>query len=181
MSTPIDVRSNRRPLIAAGMMLGIGLGGFVDGIVAHQLLQVHNMLSARYPTRGVDAETLVANLEINMFWDGLFHALTWIITAIGIAMLWTAVRRPDVPHSTLTLVGGMSLGWGLFNLVEGIIDHHILHLHHVVEVPTHLPWDSGFLGSGVVLSLLGWALIWTGRDDIRPARPRQPQPVTGHG
>ena len=26
---------NRRPLIAAGTMLGIGMGGFVDGIVFH--------------------------------------------------------------------------------------------------------------------------------------------------
>jgi uncharacterized membrane protein len=36
-----------RPLIAAGTALGIGMGGFVDGIVLHQLLQVHNMLSAK--------------------------------------------------------------------------------------------------------------------------------------
>lgn len=45
--------STRRPLIAAGVALGIGLGGFVDGIVLHQLLQVHNMLSAKFPTRGI--------------------------------------------------------------------------------------------------------------------------------
>ena len=45
-------RTNRRPLIAAGTLLGIGMGGFVDGIVFHQLLQIHNMLSAKYPTTG---------------------------------------------------------------------------------------------------------------------------------
>jgi len=168
MSGRAENRANRRPLIAAGMMLGIGMGGFVDGIVAHQLLQTHNMLSAKFPTRGLDAESLLVNLEINMFWDGLFHALTWIVTAVGIAMLWTAARRPDVPHSTMTLAGGMALGWGLFNLVEGVIDHHILHLHHVVETPNHLPWDLAFLGSVLVLSLIGWALIWAGRDDLRP-------------
>ena len=50
--------------------MGIGLGGFFDGILFHQLLQIHNMLSAKYPN------TSIANLEINMFWDGLFHALT---------------------------------------------------------------------------------------------------------
>jgi hypothetical protein len=61
----------RRPLIAAGTALGIGMGGFVDGIVLHQLLQVHNMLSAKYPTRGILPEQLVVNLQINMFWDGL--------------------------------------------------------------------------------------------------------------
>jgi len=33
------------PLIAAGIFLGLGLGGFVDGILLHQILQWHHMLS----------------------------------------------------------------------------------------------------------------------------------------
>lgn len=56
--------ANRRPLIAAGAALGIGMGGFLDGIVLHQLLQVHNMLSAKYPTRGLEPEQLVVNLQM---------------------------------------------------------------------------------------------------------------------
>ncbi len=137
--------ANRRPLAAAGTALGIGMGGFVDGIVFHQILQLHNMLSAIRPPN-----TLV-NAEINMFWDGLFHAFTWTMTAAGIALLWRATGRPDVPRSTPTLVGGLALGWGLFNLVEGVIDHHLLGIHHVVEGPGHLPFDLAFLLSGVVL------------------------------
>lgn len=148
-----------RPLILAGTVLGIGMGGFVDGILFHQLLQVHNMLSARFPVRDLDPEKLVVNLEINMFWDGLFHLATWITTAIGIGMLWNAVGRRDVPHSTRTLWGALSLGWGLFNLVEGIIDHHVLHIHHVVETHNHLVWDLAFLLSGAALVTVGWLLI----------------------
>ena len=151
--------STRRPLIAAATLLGVGMGGFVDGILFHQLLQWHNMLSARYPTSGLDAPTLVRNLEFNMFWDGLFHALTWAMTALGIALLWRAAGRADVPHSTRTLLGGMALGWGLFNLVEGIIDHHVLHVHHVLEAENHLVYDVAFLGSGLVLLLVGLTLI----------------------
>ncbi|MGE0759070.1 MAG: DUF2243 domain-containing protein, partial [Pirellulaceae bacterium] len=49
--------SNRRPLISAGTLVGIGMGGFVDGILFHQLLQSHNMLSARFPVRNVDVKT----------------------------------------------------------------------------------------------------------------------------
>jgi uncharacterized membrane protein len=92
-----------RPLTAAGTALGIGMGGFVDGIVLHQLLQVHNMLSAKYPTRGIPPEQLVINLQINMFWDGLFHVLTWVMTAVGLALLWHAVRQRHVPLSTNSL------------------------------------------------------------------------------
>jgi uncharacterized membrane protein len=128
----------RRPLIAAGTLLGIGMGGFVDGILFHQLLQVQSMLSARV------TRSTVAGLEVNMFWDGLFHVLSWTVTALGLALLWKAVQRPDVPLSTKTFVGAMAIGWGLFNLVEGIIDHHLMHIRHRNGRPPNL--GSGISG-----------------------------------
>jgi uncharacterized membrane protein len=165
MPTPQAV--NRRPLIAAATLLGIGLGGFVDGIVFHQILQTHQMLTGKLPP------TSVRNIEINMFWDGLFHAFTWASTMTGMALLWQAGKRPDVPWSTRTFVGGQAFGWGLFNLVEGVIDHHILHIHHVTETENHLVWDLAFLASGVVLIGVGLALIKSGRGDTT-ARGGQP-------
>ena len=148
----------RTPLVAAGLLLGAGLGGFVDGILLHQILQWHNMLSSQLPP-----DTLV-RAKINMYWDGLFHAAVWVLTVVGLAMLWAAAGRSDVPHSGRTLVGGLLLGWGLFNVVEGIIDHEILGLHHVYEYnPSHLPADLAFLAFGAVLLLLGGALVRAGR------------------
>ena len=65
---------NQRPhhgaLIAAATLLGIGLGGFADGILLHQILQWHNMLSSRV------APTDLIAMKYNMVWDGLFHAFT---------------------------------------------------------------------------------------------------------
>ncbi|MBY6718039.1 DUF2243 domain-containing protein, partial [Rhodococcus sp. BP-110] len=43
------------------------------------------------------------------------------------------------------------VGWGLFNLVEGIVDHHLLGIHHVRSGPNQLWWDLGFLSLGVLL------------------------------
>lgn len=162
-------RVNPRPLIAAGTMIGIGMGGFVDGIVFHQILQLHNMLSAKLPP------TTVVNIEINMVWDGLFHALTWMTTAIGIAMLWSAVRRQDVPQNTVTFLGSLLLGWGIFNVVEGLIDHHILQIHHVYELGNHLVWDLVFLGSGVLFIILGWILITRSKDASVPTGVADPR------
>lgn len=156
----------RRPLVSAGLLLGAGMGGFVDGIVLHQILQVHGMLTARYPRTGVDPQTALVNAEINMFWDGLFHAFTWAVTALGLALLWRAAKRGDVPLSTRTLVGALALGWGLFNLIEGVINHHVLHLHHVTEADGHLTWDLLFLASGVGLVLFGLVFIRAGRDAV---------------
>jgi uncharacterized membrane protein len=153
---------DRRPLLAAGTLLGIGMGGFVDGITFHQILQLHNMLSAVRPP------TTLVNVEIAMVWDGLFHALTWTMTALGLALLWRAGQRPDVPWSTRTLVGSLSLGWGLFNLVEGIIDHHLLGLHHVRDLPAHVPlYDWLFLLIGGVGFIgLGWLLSRSSRSAL---------------
>ena len=161
----MNIETSRRPLITAGVALGIGMGGFVDGIVLHQLLQIHNMLSAKYPTRGIPPEELVINLQINMFWDGLFHVLTWVMTAVGLALLWHAVRQSNLPLSTKAIVGAMIFGWGLFNLVEGVIDHHILHIHHVTETNNHLLWDLAFLASGIVMIVSGWLVIGRPNDE----------------
>lgn len=145
-----------KPLTIAGIVLGIGLGGFLDGIVFHQLLQLHNMLTGRVP------KTSIQNMEINMFWDGLFHMFTWLTTLLGLWLLWRAGRQKDVPWIGRVLVGGMILGWGLFNLVEGLIDHHILHAHHVVERLGVSIYDYAFLGSGVTFILLGWTMVRSG-------------------
>jgi uncharacterized membrane protein len=142
----------RRPLVAAGLLIGAGLGGFVDGILFHQILQLHGMLSARLPMH------ILANAKINMFWDGLFHVLTWLSTAFGIALLWRAARRQEVPWSGRTFVGALLGGWGVFNFVEGLIDHHLLGIHHVVESLGLSGYDYAFLASGVVLMAVGYML-----------------------
>ncbi len=145
---------HRTPLIAAGVLMGAGLGGFVDGIVLHQILQWHNMLSAKIPPNDL------VSAKANMIWDGLFHAGVWLLTVAGLAMLWRAGSRADVPWSGRSFIGALLIGWGLFNLVEGIIDHHILGLHHVFEYADRAwPYDIAFLGFGVVLLVAGRALI----------------------
>jgi uncharacterized membrane protein len=150
----------RGPLISAGILLGAGMGGFVDGILFHQILQVHNMLSARLPPNDLVAA------KVNMTWDGYFHAGVWVMTALGLTLLWRCGQRTDVPWSTRTFAGSLAAGWGLFNLIEGLIDHEMLGIHHVYEyTPNHLPADLAFLASGLLLLLGGWVLIREGRGD----------------
>lgn len=158
MATPNDRRTS---LIWAGLLLGIGLGGFFDGIVLHQILQWHHMLSSHgdYPS------TTVAGLEVNTLWDGLFHATTYVAVAIGLALLWRGSRETHTPWSTRLLVGLLLMGWGSFNLVEGTINHQILTIHHVNET---IPrdqwrwWDLGFLAWGLAMLAGGWRLARAG-------------------
>ncbi len=156
---------NPRPFVIAGVLLGAGLGGFADGILLHQILQTHNMLSARRPP------TDVANIKINMVWDGVFHAGTWALTLAGVVALFGAGRMsgPEPRFwSARALAGAMLVGWGLFNLVEGVIDHHLLHLHHVVEARGVSVFDWLFLAAGAAMLAIG---AWLVRSSLRPTAP----------
>jgi uncharacterized membrane protein len=150
-----------RPVVTAGVLLGIGLGGFVDGVLLHQILQWHHMLtSAGLPPTSVEA------IQVNTLWDGLFHAFTWVVSFAGLVLLWRAGQRSDTAWSTRTFFGSLLAGWGLFNLVEGLIDHHLLGIHHVNEtVPQSqwILWDLGFLALGALLVLAGWTLARSAR------------------
>lgn len=153
---------HRGALLAAGVLLGTGLGGFVDGILLHQLLQWHNMLSSVVPPTDLVA------MKVNMVWDGLFHSFTWVMTVVGLGLLWRAGQRPDVPWSTRTFVGALLIGWGLFNSIEGLIDHQWLGIHHVHPGEHQLAWDVGFLLLGVLLIGGGGLLVRAGREDSLP-------------
>ena len=145
--------------ISAGILFGLGLGGFFDGIVFHQILQWHHMLtSAGYPANDV------RNLEINTLWDGIFHASTYIFVLLGLIILWKRAHRTHVRWSGKLLVGTILMGFGMFNLIEGIIDHHLLGIHHVNETAPQeqwIYWDLGFLIWGAVMLIIGWFLLNT--------------------
>jgi uncharacterized membrane protein len=153
---PLDGETTVRKTTAltGGLVLGLGLGGFIDGIALHQIAQWHNMASAVLPPTTMDA------MMQNMRWDGFFHLATLILTIVGVVLLWREGRERTAPTTLRVLFGQMILGWGIFNLVEGVIDHHLLDLHHVRDLPMHVPaYDWIFLAVGGVLFIaIGWAM-----------------------
>jgi uncharacterized membrane protein len=150
----MDQQTSIRHTRIAGLLLGLGLGGFIDGIGLHQIAQWHNMLSARIRPDSMDA------MMLNMRADGWFHAAVLGLTLVGLFLLYAASRRGEVFPPVRWFTGLLIGGWGLFNLVEGLINHHLLQLHHVRDLPVHVPaYDYAFLLiAGVGLILLGWLL-----------------------
>jgi uncharacterized membrane protein len=159
-----------------GIVLGIGLGGFLDGIVLHQVLQWHHLLSstgtdnigvADYP---VDT---VHGLQMNTLWDGLFHVFTWLAVLAGMALLYSRLTASKSRLWTSRILWGWILvGWGLFNLVEGAVNHHILGIHHVRAGDHQNLWDIGFLALGGLLVTAGWLVQRTARPlNACPCRP----------
>ena len=142
-----------RRLLIAGVLLGIGLGGFFDGIVLHQILQWHHMVSTAAPP------TTLESLELNTLADGLFHAAMWIVTVGGVLVLVRADGARSTAGAGRLLFGGALLGWGLFNLVEGVVDHHLLNLHHVRPGPGQALWDMAVLAWGAAMIVTGWYIV----------------------
>jgi uncharacterized membrane protein len=133
--------------------LGIGQAGFFDGILFHQLLQWHHMFS------NIESTQTIGGLELNTLGDGLFHVFDWLMTIAGVIVLWLAVKRDDVPRSTPTFIGSFTIGAGLFNVVEGIISHHLLQIHHVRPGSHQLLWDMAFIGVGICAIAIGSSIL----------------------
>jgi uncharacterized membrane protein len=126
-------------------VIGIGVGGLVDGFVLHQILQWHHLWSRR-----TDDGT-VNGLEENTLADGLFHLSMLVVLLLGLALL---ARRRVEPRP---LVGLGLVGWGLFHLVDQLVFHLALGAHHIrMHVENPEAYDWAFAAVGVALIALGW-------------------------
>ena len=147
--------AGKPPTRLSGLLYGLGLGGFIDGIVLHQILQWHHMVSDvhDYPT------DTVAGLEVNTLADGFFHVATWLFVLAGSVTALTAWREGRLAPSWSFHFGLVVAGWGIFDVVEGLVDHHLLGVHHVRDdLGAPVSWDIGFLVFGALLVVGGWLL-----------------------
>jgi uncharacterized membrane protein len=169
-SGPGHPENRRPPSRAAGLLYGIGLGGFVDGIVLHQVLQWHHMASS---TPDHPPGTL-AGLEFNVLADGLFHAVTWVVVVAASVATLIAWRQGRLAPTWSFHFGLVLAGWGAFNVVEGLVDHQILGIHHVRDdLGGPLSWDLGFLIFGAALVVVGWLWHRRGARALGAAAPRR--------
>jgi len=148
--------STRRSLIAATFVLGIGLGGFFDGILLHQVLQWHHLLSL------VPGEAF-RDLGTQILADGLFHVLMYVVTAVGLWMLWRR-RGLLAEGGWRTVAGGGLLGFGVWNVIDVGFFHWILGIHRIrVNVPDPMLYDVGWLALfGAVPLAIAWLLLKRG-------------------
>lgn len=145
-------------LTRAGLVLGLGIGGFFDGIVLHQILQWHHLVCYQPLCR----PDTVAELQRQSVQDGFFHLACLGLTLAGVVLLFRAMRDAGSAWSGRALGGAMLAGWGTFNFVEGLVDHQLLGIHHVLPGrPYEFAADMAFLASGVGFAAVGWAVSQT--------------------
>ncbi|KAF0100633.1 MAG: hypothetical protein FD144_3211 [Rhodospirillaceae bacterium] len=139
----------------AGGLLGVALGGFFDGILLHQILQWHHLLSAIDP----------ANARMQVMADGLFHLLMYLLALVGLWQLWRVARRARVP--TAPLVVALLAGFGAWHLVDAVMSHWLLGIHRIrMDTPSPLLWDLLWLAGFGIGPLV--AAIWISRTPRAP-------------
>jgi len=143
-------RGRSRRSVLTGVLIGVGVAGFVDEVVFHQLLHWHHFYD-----RATSAAGLVS--------DGLFHAFSWTAVVVGLFLLADLHRRQaTVPRRVWA--GGLT-GAGAFQLFDGLVHHKLLELHQVRYGVDLLPYDLAWLAGGAVPLLVGLVLL------RGPARP----------
>lgn len=138
-----------RSTFAGSFLLGVGMIGMLDGIFFHQILQWHS----------VYMDTTRFNQIVS---DGLFHLFVTIIIVIGAVILYRS--NPTLSRNNrFIFLGGLFLGAGTFNFLEGIISHHLLEMHHVRPGSNEFLYDILFDLSGLLLIFIGFLFTRKGK------------------
>lgn len=136
----------------AGSVLGFALGGFFDGILLHQVLQWHHVLSAVELAQARD-------LRWQVFIDGLFHAAMYVIAAFGLWLLWRARHHLAAPGGGPLLIAYLLIGFGAWHMLDGALFHWALGLHHIrMAAANRWVWDVLFFAAGVLMVIVGLRL-----------------------
>jgi uncharacterized membrane protein len=134
----------KKRVIWSGLLAGIGLAAFIDETVFHQLLHWHHFY---------DKSTLAAGLVS----DGLFHAFGFTAMVIGLFLLADSLRRGGFKPKRWW--AALLLGWGGFQLYDGIVQHKIFKLHQIRYHVTLWPYDLTWNAIAVIMIIAGILLM----------------------
>lgn len=144
--------------LLSGILFGLGLVGFIDEAVFHQLLHWHHFYDK-------------STTNIGLVSDGLFHTFSWFST-IGSSFLFADLRRRNAFWFTRWF-GGVLLGGGAFQLYDGTVQHKILKLHQIRYVDNVIIYDWIWNIIALVMVVVGIVLVIRTRSDLK-VRGAQP-------
>lgn len=160
---PPDDPTAPRRLRRASFLLGFAMGGFFDGILLHQILQWHHLLS------GVQAGAL-GSLGAQVAADGVFHAIMYVIAAVGLIELFRARSAMAPSPAARPRWGHFWIGFGAWHIIDALLSHWITGIHRIkMDAANPLAWDIAWVVVFGVLPLLyGWRI-----------RKHRPPPTSG--
>lgn len=127
-----------------GFLFGLGLVGFIDETVFHQLLHWHHFYDK-------------STTDIGLVSDGIFHAFSWFATIGSSFMLADLHRR----HAfwLKRWVGGLFLGAGSFQLYDGVVQHKLMKLHQIRYNVDITLYDAVWNITAFAMIVVGFVLL----------------------
>ncbi|MFZ6874710.1 DUF2243 domain-containing protein [Undibacterium sp. Di27W] len=162
MTTSRNIFTNKESdfPITAGIFFGLGFGGLLDTVILPRIFSWHNIPSNVHPI------TSIKNLPVSNFTSSMTGSLTYTLTYVffitAFILFWQASRTYSMEPSSPLLKGSLLTGWGIFNMIEGIIGHCLLSTHRAegsVAIAHAMYWDICFLVTGVIMLVAGIKLI----------------------
>jgi uncharacterized membrane protein len=138
-----------------GVLIGVGVAGFLDETVFHQLLHWHHFYDK-------------AGLDVGLVSDGFFHAGSWLCVVAGL-FLFADLQRRQATAGRMVWAGAL-MGWGFFQVYDGLFQHKVLGLHQIRYDVDLLPYDLMWNISGGIGFVLGLLLLVTRRRTARAGR-----------
>ncbi|HEX8495782.1 MAG TPA: DUF2243 domain-containing protein [Actinomycetales bacterium] len=136
--------TDRRRSLWSGVLIGIGVAAFVDEVVFHQLLHWHHFY---------DRSTRDAGLVS----DGILHAGGWLAVVSGL-FLFADLQRLRATDTARVRAGAL-VGFGGFQLYDGLVHHKLLDLHEIRYGVPLLPYDLAWNAVGLVSLVAGVLLL----------------------
>src|SRR5690606_1536758 len=106
-------------LTCPAFWLGFAFSGFFDGILLHQILQWHHLLSA----------IRTEDVRFQVLMDGYFHLLMYAIAALGLWLLWRARRSFEAPGASRRFLAYFLIGFGVWHGLDAVASHWVLGIH----------------------------------------------------
>ncbi|MBZ9923730.1 DUF2243 domain-containing protein [Mesorhizobium sp. BR1-1-4] len=157
-----------RRIRAGWLLLGFALGGFLDGIVLHQILQWHHLLSGLADPAG-------SNLRFQIMADGLFHLFMYVLAVAGAVLLVAARAAGARPGTTTEILRVALVGFGVWHIFDAVLFHWLLGLHRIkMNSDMPLAWEWRGSSSSALCPFLWWWCCPTAADRHAARRQRLP-------
>lgn len=134
------------------ILFGLGLVGFIDETVFHQLLHWPHFYDK-------------STTQIGLISDGLFHAFSWFAT-FGSLFMFADLRRRKALHLK-RWISGVFLGSGSFQLYDGTVQHKIMRLHQIRYTSNVIIYDTVWNIGASIMLLIGNFLTLQSRIELR--------------
>lgn len=141
-----------RPGAWGGYLLGFSLGGFFEGILLHQILGWHHVLSAVQvgPFREPDTQLLA---------DRIFYVVICSIAIAGVWSMWRGRASTDL-LTRRKLISHALIGFGAWHVMDVTVAHWFLGIHRTrMDSSNPLAWDLLWLGIFGLGALLAGLLL----------------------